>query len=262
MAASAWLRTLANGLLDLVFAPVCVACGGPIATDDATRLICRLCWSRAHPLPTPRCGRCWSPRPIDAAPDAACAVCDALVPGVRCVRSAFVMRDPVREMVHALKYRGWEAAAGPMAERMRAVPLPPDAENEIRGVVPVPVSRPRLRHRGYNQAERLAAAYARTAGWRCLADVLLRTRATETQTALHPDERRANVAHAFAVPPEHAREIEGEHLLLIDDVWTTGATALACAETLLGAGARAVSVLTFARVLPLRERSADEPAKV
>jgi ComF family protein len=253
MTLNAWLRTLGDGLLDLVFAPVCVACDRAIPTVDGARLICRVCWARARPLPAPHCPRCWEPLRQPRDPATACPLCPQLPPGVRCVRSAFAMLPPVSDMVHALKYRGWEAAAEPMGARLCEVPWPADVRDEARLVVPVPVSPSRRRQRGYNQAELLATAYAERAGRTCEPELLLRVRATETQTALHPDERRANVAHAFAVAAGRAPQLHREHLLLIDDVWTTGATALACAEALLGEGARAVSVLTFARAL--RDRS-------
>jgi ComF family protein len=199
---------------------------------------------------------------VTRAPEGAahCMVCDGLPPGVRAVRSAYLMLDPVSRMVHALKYRGWEAAGSPMGLRMAGVPLPADVEDEARLVVPVPVSKSRLRQRGYNQAELLAAAFAQATGRTCEARVLARIRATESQTALHPDERRANVAHAFTVPTGAGRELHREHVLLVDDVWTTGATAIACAETLLAAGARAVSVLTFARALSGLRREGDPAA--
>ena len=84
--------------------------------------------------------------------------------------------------------------------------------------------------------------------------MLVRTRSATTQTGLHPAERRANVAGAFAVPAERGTRLAGAHILLVDDVWTTGATALACAEALWEGGARVVSVITFARALPDRRR--------
>lgn len=160
------------------------------------------------------------------------------------------MTGPVREMVHALKYRGWEAVAEPLALRLAACPLPEDVVEEARWVVPVPTSAARVRERGYNQAERLAAALARCTGRHSDSSLLIRTRSAGTQTALHPDERRANVAGAFSVPAERRNTVRGEHLLLVDDVWTTGATASACVSALVAAGARAVTVLTFARALP------------
>jgi ComF family protein len=249
MVVTRWLHSLSDGLLDLVFAPVCVACAGAISASDTNRIICRLCWARARPVPAPQCSRCGEPLSASASRSDHCAVCDGLPPGVRSVRSAFLMAEPASGMVHALKYRGWEAAAAPMAERLARISLPPDVADEARIVVPVPTSAARRRQRGYNQAELLADCFARTTQRFCLPGALVRTRATETQTALHPDERRANVAGAFAVPPEHTAELQREHLLLIDDVWTTGATASACAEALLAGGARAVSVITFARAL-------------
>jgi ComF family protein len=255
-----WLRSLRDGLLDLVFAPVCVACGDVILPADDVRLICRLCWTRARPLPSPHCARCWESRLSPTAQSQHCALCEILPPGVRVIRSAFQMVEPVSDMVHALKYRGWEAAAQPMSARMLEVPLPADVRDEVRLVVPVPTSRARLRQRGYNQAELLAVGYARATEHTCEPGVLCRIHATESQTALHPDERRANVAHAFAVPVGRAPELHREHVLLIDDVWTTGATALACAEALLGAGARVVSVLTFARALGVLRRDAPADA--
>ena len=117
-------------------------------------------------------------------------------------------------------------------------------------VVPVPLSAVRLRQRGYNQAGLLAEVVARCRGWSYRPDLLQRVKATESQTALHPAERLANVAGAFRAPPEGASVLRRQHILIVDDVWTTGATTLACAEGLLEAGARAVSVLTFARALP------------
>jgi predicted amidophosphoribosyltransferase len=118
----------------------------------------------------------------------------------------------------------------------------------------VPAAPVRLRQRGYNQAALLGAEYAREKGWFCATGVLDRPRSTGSQTTLHPGERRANVAGAFRVHAPAAAELAAQHLLLVDDVWTTGATALACAGALLDAGARAVSVLTFARALPELER--------
>lgn len=173
---------------------------------------------------------------------------------MRLVRSAVVMGDEARALVHALKYGGWTSAAGPMADWLAEIPLPMDVIEEVRWAVPVPVSGVRMRERGYNQAERLARNLALRRGLETRPELLFRTRATETQTTLHPGERRANVAGAFAVPERHRSEIEGEHLLLVDDVWTTGATAIACAGALVRSGARVVSVLTFARVLPEIER--------
>lgn len=178
-----------------------------------------------------------------------CALCAELPPSLRALRSPYLLDGPPRELVHGLKYGGWRALAAAMGRRMAAVDLPREVAEEVRLVVPTPVSPVRLRQRGYNQAALLAEAVAAERGWTCAPDVLVRSRASETQTALHPSERRANVAGAFEAPGGPG-SLRLEHVLLVDDVWTTGATALACGAAMLAAGARAYSVLTFARALP------------
>jgi ComF family protein len=161
------------------------------------------------------------------------------------------LHPPADQLVYQLKYRGWHALAEPMGERMARLRLPRDAEEEARIVVPVPTTATRLRERGYNQAERLAAVYARLTR-RPLHPLLTRAGSTTTQTVLQPAARGANVAGAFRVAEQGGRQVVGEHLLLIDDVMTTGATVSECARALVDAGARCVTVITFARALDVR----------
>jgi len=155
------------------------------------------------------------------------------------------MRGVAADLVHLLKYGGWRDLADEMGARMAAEPLPhPPA-----GVVPVPLSATRLRERGFNQADLLATAVARERDWPLRAKVLVRRRHTGRQARLAADRRRANVADAFAVA-SWSPSLDDGHLLLVDDVLTTAATAQECVRTLCAAGARAVSVLTFARARP------------
>ncbi len=252
--ARALASRLVEGALDLVFAPICAGCSRPVPTSATERLVCGVCWARCRPIPAPRCPRCWAPVLPGSTPRPVCRSCEGWPAAVRAVRSAFLMGEQVRALVHALKYRGWSAVAGPLSARMAAMDFPWDVVDEARLVVPVPTSRARVRERGYNQAAMLALGFAERTGRTADEGILLRTRAAATQTALHPDERRANVAGAFAVPRERAGDLLGRHVVLVDDVWTTGATALECADALLRAGARAVSVATFARVLPELDR--------
>jgi ComF family protein len=245
-------RELLAGFRDLVFAPVCLGCGDALPTAPGERFVCRACWSRARPLPFPRCQRCDSPVVPGPVALATCLTCESLPPSLRAVRSAYLYREPARRLVRALKFGGWHGLAEAMGRRMAAARFPLETEEEVRLVVPVPLSPVRLRERGYNQAERLADAVARARGWTAGPELLERGRATARQTTLHAEERRANVAGAFRVPPGRERDVRGEHVLVVDDVWTTGATALACTGALVAAGARAVSVLTFARALPER----------
>jgi len=250
-------RDVWTGALDLVFAPVCVACGDPIPTADPERMVCRMCWSRCRPLPLPRCARCWGPLPPLADAGPTCRACAEWPASVRAIRSAYAIGEAPRKLVHALKYQGWQALADRMGARMaQLIRFPADVDEEARLVVAVPTSAARRRERGYNQAELLAAAFAARTGRTPEPSLLVRTRAATTQTALHPAERRANVARAFTVPAGAERRLAGAHVMVVDDVWTTGATALSCVQALVQAGARVASVATFARVVPELERAA------
>jgi predicted amidophosphoribosyltransferase len=159
--------------------------------------------------------------------------------------------------VHALKYGGLPRIADDLAATMARVPLP---DAGAAWLVPVPLAAQRLRARGYNQSECLARHLAHR--WRCpVRHLLVRTRETATQTALTPAARLANVAGAFSVrngecgmrneggPPDSAFRIRHSALILIDDVFTTGATLAAAARALQDAGAPSIMAVTFGRAL-------------
>ena len=252
-----------QGLVDLVLAPRCLGCGGPAdpapaaertarppragRSDAGPSLVCGRCRSRLAPPPSPLCARCGFPRlRTGREPAHGCQECHDWPVGLRAARSACLLRPPADALVHQLKYRGWHRLGEVMARRMAAVRLPADVATETRVVVPVPTTAVRLRERGYNQAEVLARALAEATG-RTVICGLQRQAGASSQIALQPAARRANVAGAFGPVAEAQQDLAGEHLLLVDDVLTTGATVVACARTLVDSGARCVSVLTFAR---------------
>jgi ComF family protein len=241
--------SLVGAILDLVFAPVCLGCEGIIASGDTARLVCRRCRTRLRPPPPPTCGRCGAPLRETGREQRlfGCDECVAWPDALRLARSACLMEPPADRLVHELKYRGWPALAEPLAERMAAVQWPDEA-HERAVVVPVPTTQKRLRQRGYNQAAELASRYARITA-RDVRPLLRRVSGTRTQTALQPAARAANVAGAFA-PAEDG--IAGAHIILVDDVLTTGATAAECACVLRGAGACCIRLLTFARAFEIR----------
>lgn len=231
--------------LDLVLPRVCVSCERSVGAGE-TGLVCALCWSRLALLPAPRCERCGHP-----SGGRACRYCETLPPFVRAARSVcWVPHDIGSAVVRALKYHGWAGTAREMADRMARLHWPEDVTAERAALVPVPLAAVRERERGFNQAALLADALAihwAIPVWR---NIAVRSRSTGTQTRLTPGERSANVRNAFAVPDDQrgARDrLRGLHLVLVDDVLTTGATLNACATVLFDAGARTVSYVTFGR---------------
>ncbi len=159
----------------------------------------------------------------------------------------WVPDDVSSAIVGALKYDGWPSVATEMSERMARVAWPPDVTRERAAVVPVPLAAAKQRARGFNQAELLADAVAARWGIPAWTHVLSRTRATPSQTSLTPGERLANVHRAFTCTNGASELVAGHHLILVDDVFTTGATLNACASALFDAGARTLSYLTFGR---------------
>lgn len=150
--------------------------------------------------------------------------------------------------MHALKYDGWHAVASGMAERMARLSWPLDVREERAAVIAVPLADARLRERGFNQSERLASALGtrwRLPVWR---ELLARSRHTQSQTRLTPEERLANVSGAFCVHDASCLlRLRNAHVVLVDDVVTTAATLNVCAAALVAAGARIVSYVTFGR---------------
>jgi ComF family protein len=239
---------LARSLFDLFLPHGCVACGAWIPDARTSPLVCDRCRSRLPRAPWPRCPRCHHPLGTGRRPEETCRECRTWPEALRSARYAYVLGAPADDLVHALKYEGWRELADEMGRAMADVPLPAEARSAALAI-PVPTTAARLRRRGYNQAELLARSMARALDLP-LVPVLERTRGGSTQVALHPSERRANVKGAFAVRRGMASRLEGAHVLLVDDVLTTGSTAGAAATELARAGASGVTLVTFARALP------------
>ncbi len=226
---------LAAGVERLLLPPECLLCREAVPAIDGDALICggcRIRWERVAP---PVCDRCGSPLYLELP----CGLCRDWPYGFVGARSAVWLDESARRAVHHLKYGGWWRTAEAMARVM--VALPPLIGRPC--LVPIPLGLRRRRRRGYNQSERLAAALASLTGARVDESLLARGRDTRTQTALTPEERQANVAGAFA----GRRGVAGVEVVLVDDVFTTGATLAEAARALMAAGATRVHAVTFAR---------------
>lgn len=239
-------------VLDFLLPPACAGCGG--SAGEEVRAgggpVCRNCRLRLPPVPLPVCGRCGTPLGTGEAPS--CLECMEWPELLAGARAACLLESPARELVHALKYHGWRGAGGFMGAEMAR-----RAGEEVKRthcVVPVPTSRKNLRRRGYNQAAVIARALAAALDIPLL-PCLERRSQRGTQTALNPMQRRANVSGAFTMVEDFAGSVAGRRILLVDDVITTGATAVAAVEALRSDKPESVTVYAFARTLPLSLQS-------
>jgi ComF family protein len=221
--------------------PRCPGCGTITVADH---LFCYDCWRSLEFLVGPACATCGEPFEIDPGPDARCGACLADPPAMDGLRAAVSYGPIARALALRLKYGGRPGVARTLARQMKR--LIADADDAL--LVPVPLHRWRLWRRGYNQAALIGRALARETGTRFSPDLLERTRATPILRGMGPRERRRAVSGAFRIRPERHPEIAGQRIILIDDVYTTGATANACARTLKRAGAASVTICCWARV--------------
>ena len=244
---------MASALLCLFAPESCRICDNRLLRATSYP-VCDTCLSKIAPLqPSLCCSRCSEP----LAPDALlfgddhghpqCTVCSEKAP--RFVRAtSYGLYDDLREAIHLLKFEGVVSLAAPLGVMLASAILQhlPDAPAALT-VVPVPLFRGK---RAFNQSTLLAQAALRhlrgtapSLTLRLQAGLLRRTRRTESQYLLSPAERRTNIHGAFRVNGN----VKGLHVLLVDDVYTTGTTARECTRTLLAAGAASVRVATLAR---------------
>ncbi|MBX3028708.1 MAG: ComF family protein [Chloroflexi bacterium] len=211
--------------LDLLLPPTCAGCG----TEGA-----------------PLCERCLVPlgRRRDEPPGVPVGLLEPLPPGIVQLEWCASFTGPVRDAVHALKYRGERRLAGPLGAALAARWARAGRGGDL--LVPVPVHPSRRRERGFDQAEDLARACGRVSGLP-MHTALVRVHRTTAQHGLGRASRAANLGGAFGVEPRSATAVRGRWVVLIDDVTTTGATLAECAAALHATGVLAVSALTVAR---------------
>lgn len=235
-----WLAPL-RFVADTALPARCPGCG--LITGEDHRF-CADCWGSLRFIAPPWCAGCNLPLPFDVGPAMRCAECIATPPRHAGIRAAVAYGDVARTLALKLKYGGRIAFAETAARHMqRLIP------EEVTLLVPVPLHARRLWWRGFNQAALIAQALSHASGVPCQVDGLRRVRATPPLRGLNPQQRRRTVARAFAVAPAAAASLAGAHVVLVDDVYTSGATTDACTAILLRSGASAVTILCWARVI-------------
>lgn len=242
LASSAGLRRLWGGVLDVLLPPRCLSCGGTVPEPGT---LCAGCWRGLAFLGAPCCACCGYPFDFDVGPSGLCGACIEQARQFDQARAALRYDDGSRPLVLALKHGDRLHLAPALARWMKQAGSEVLAGADLQ--MPVPLHWTRLFARRYNQAAVLAQAIAKLGGPPVDVDGLIRQRRTPSQGKKSGVSRRRNVAGAFALRrPEIVR---GKHIVLVDDVFTTGATAEECARVLKRAGAARVSVLTVARVV-------------
>lgn len=231
----------------------CPGCGAITHEDHQ---FCAVCWSGLRFITSPWCAGCNLPFAFDRGPHARCAQCLADPPLHSGVRAAVAYGDKARSLVLKLKY-GNRTGYAETAARQMARLLPADADL----LIPVPLHRWRLWSRGFNQAALIAQALSKASGIACDLTTLRRHRATPVLQGLGRQARAKAVARAFALAPDAdaSQRLNGKSIVLVDDVYTSGATTGACTRQLCKAGAKKITILCWARVLDPAAQSAELP---
>jgi ComF family protein len=237
------LRGFGRVVLDAALPPLCPACRRPVADDGG---LCPGCWSQLSFITPPYCERLGIPFAYDPGPGVLSMQAIADPPAYQRARAAVRYDEIARTLVHALKYGDRLDLAPTLGRWMVQAGAPLLAEADA--LVPVPLHWRRLWWRRFNQSAALAEVIAARVNLP-VAHALARVKATRQQVGLTASERALNVQGAFRVPEVARADVKGRRLVIVDDVFTSGATIDACSRVLLRAGAASVDVLVFARVV-------------
>lgn len=255
MREGSWVRKTGNKLLDLVYPPslYCISCG-KIIDETRTYRLCNECMAASNWITERHCANCGKPL-ADADPGDVCFSC-----AERRASGAFHAFDKghacagygacEQSLIFAFKYGSRSDIGDTLGEIMYDRMAAEYGEDVLAAmydmVIPVPIYRDKAKKRGFNHADLMAEGFAKRAGLRYMSDVVIRTRATAPMKGLGPEERRANIRGAFRIRDRLLPEICGARILLIDDIYTTGATIDEIAGLLKEAGASRVDFLAYA----------------
>ncbi len=240
------VKNFVSEISDVLFPPLCLGCSR-VLPDNPGAVFCPDCSNQITFLTGGRCPVCGMIFPDSPSGDHLCGSCIEQRPWFTCARAIAAYEGSVLEAIHRFKY-GHDITTGSRLARFMA-------DFDFSGmnwscfdlILPVPLHIKRLRERGFNQSLILARTLGEKYGIRVDFSLLKRRKFTLTQTGLDKKEREKNTKGAFEVV--HPGRLNGKNIILVDDVFTTGATINECARTLKKAGAEEIAVLTLARVL-------------
>ena len=241
------MKRLLSKSLDLLYPPVCQLCHKQHA-EPVDGYVCSQCWSHVRFIRPPYCEHCGLPFAGDLTTRFVFTNCHEMELHFSSARSAVVAKGVVLEAIHRFKYSRalwFENFLAGLLIREAAPAL--CAGGPWHGIVPVPLHPLKQREREFNQAALLATRLARATRLLLLGKCLRRAQPTATQTLLTRNQRAVNMKNAFVV--RCGTRLTGQRLVLVDDVFTTGATTNDCARALRAAGAADVIVWTVARGL-------------
>ena len=240
------LKDFFREISDTFFPPLCLSCT-EVLDFGAPKVFCPECLSKITFITGSFCPICGVLFPDSPAGNHLCASCLEKRPWFTSARAVVTYDGVIHDAIHRFKYGRNITAGAALARILEEFDFKEVDFDNFDTVVPVPLHIKRLRERGFNQSLILARALAEKQDLRVDFSLLKRRKLTLTQTGLDKRDRERNIAGAFtAVSPEKIRD---KNLILVDDVYTTGATVNECAKTLVKAGARQVAVITLARVL-------------
>ncbi|AIL13193.1 hypothetical protein IM40_06275 [Candidatus Paracaedimonas acanthamoebae] len=231
-------------ILDFILPPQCINCSTRVLQQGG---LCADCWEKISFISKPFCFFCSFPFNIQIEDESVCGPCARKRPLFTRARTAIYYNEASKPMILRFKH----------ADALHITPLfaewlyqaGQDLFQQAEYLVPIPLHWSRLVYRGYNQAALLSHKLSKKAKIPHLPDLLERNRRTPSQGDLTAKEREKNVSNAFKLKEKYKQLIRNKHILLIDDVFTSGATVRACTKVLKKSGAKQVDILTLARVI-------------
>jgi competence protein ComFC len=234
-------RELVESIVNIIYPNLCCTCKAQLSEGE--RLLCKKCSEEIKIIPTPHCIKCGRHLPVKGI----CGECRSGRHLLESVYCACIFDGVMKECIHNFKYKNRLTLMQIFKDIVFEFAIDNPFMENVDIVVPVPLHPARLRQRAYNQSVIIASEIAHTFSLPLEDRILKKIKNTRPQSALDKNKRQQNIKGSFAL--KKPSFVKGKRILLVDDVFTTGATANECASVLLKAGAKSVSCFTLARGL-------------